>query len=73
MMKNDLGLRSYKTVIELLLFDDQKIKRNFRKEGTIRILFSDEKFFDIDDAYNSQNDRVWTVNRADANRKDGIQ
>ena len=26
-MKNDLGLRSYKKVIEPLLFNDQKIKR----------------------------------------------
>ena len=56
-MKNDLGLRPYKKVIEPLLSNDQKIKRkkfangvrtNFRKEDTMRILFSDEKLFDID-------------------------
>ena len=64
-MKNDLGLRPYKKVIEPLLSNDQKIKRkkfanwvrtNFRNEDTMRILFSDEKFFDIDGVYNSQND-----------------
>jgi hypothetical protein len=58
-----------------LLSDDQKIKRkkfanwvrtNFRKEETMRILFSAEKFFDITGVYNSQNDRVWAVDRADA-------
>ena len=77
-MENDLELRSYKIVIELLLYDDQKLKRkksasrvwtNFRKEDTIRNLFSDEKFFDIGSVYNSQNDRMWAVNRADANKK----
>ena len=64
-MKNDLELRPYKKVIEPLLSNDQKIKRkkfanwvrkNFRKEDIMRILFSDEKFFDIDGVYNYQND-----------------
>ena len=81
-LKVDLGLKPYKKVIKPSLFDDQKIKRkkfanwvrnNFRKEETNRILFSDEKFFDIDDVYNSQNDRVWTVDRADADEKGDIQ
>ena len=39
----------------------------------MRSLFSDEKFFDIDGVYNSQNDRVWVVDRADADEKGGIQ
>ena len=56
-IKKDVGLRPYKKVIEPLLSNDQKIKRkkfanwvrtNFRKDDTMRILFSDEKFFDID-------------------------
>jgi hypothetical protein len=81
-MKNDLGLRPYKKVIEPTHFDDQKIKRkkfanwvqtNFRKEDTLRILFSDEKFFDIDGVYNSQNDRMWVVVRADTDKKGGIK
>jgi len=81
-LKIDLGLKPYKKVIEPSLSDDQKIKRkkfanwvrhNFRKEETMKILFSDEKFFDIDGVYNSQNDRVWAVDRADANKKGGIQ
>ena len=81
-MKKDLGLRLYKKVIEPLLSNDQKIKRrkfanwvrtNFRKEDTMRILFSDEKFFDIDGVCNSQNDRVWAVDRADADKKGGIK
>ena len=77
-MKKDLGLRPYKKVIEPLLSNDQKIKRkkfanwirtNYRKEDTMRIFFSDEKFCDIDGVYNSQNDRVRTVDRADANKR----
>ena len=39
----------------------------------MRILFSDEKFFDIDGLDNSRNDRVWAVNRADANKKGGVK
>ena len=39
----------------------------------MRILFSDEKFSDIDGVYNSHNDRVWAVERADADRKGGVK
>ena len=61
--------------MESSLADDQRDQRkkfanwvltNFRKEDTMKILFSDEKYFDIDDVYNFQNDRVWAVNRPDA-------
>ena len=45
------------------------VRTNFRKEDNMRILFSDEKFFNIDDVYNSQNDRVWIVDCADADKK----
>ena len=37
------------------------------------ILFSDEKFFDIDGVYSSQNDRVWAVDRADVDKKGDIK
>ncbi|CAM4980305.1 unnamed protein product [Rotaria socialis] len=81
-LKNDLGLRPYKKIAEPALSDDQKIKRkqfanwvrtNFRKEETLKILFSDEKLFDIDGIYNSQNERVWAVDRADADKRGGIK
>ena len=36
----------------------------------MRTLFSDEKMFDLDGIYNSQNDGIWAVNRNEANRKD---
>src|ERR1700722_3879393 len=36
----------------------------------MRILFSGEK---IDDIYNSQNERIWAVNRKEANDKGGIK
>ena len=34
------------------------VRTNFRKEDAMKILFSDEKLFDIDEMYNSQNDRI---------------
>ncbi len=81
-LKEDLGLRPYKKISEPLLTEEHKEKRkkftnwirtNFRKEETMKILLSDEKMFDIDSVYNSQNDRVWAVNRAEADKKDGIK
>ena len=45
------------------------LRTNFRNEDTMKILFSDEKFFDIDSDNNSQNDRVWAVDRADTDKR----
>lgn len=39
----------------------------------MKIVFSDEKMFDIDGVYNSQNDRIWAANRSEANIKGGIR
>jgi hypothetical protein len=39
----------------------------------MRILFSDEKMFDIDVVYNSHNQRVWVVDRAEADASGGIR
>ena len=60
-LRNDLGLFVYKKIREPKLTDEHKDKRkkfanwirtNFRKEETMKILFSDEKLFDIDGVYN---------------------
>ncbi|CAF2101408.1 unnamed protein product [Rotaria magnacalcarata] len=81
-LKNDLGRQPYKKIKEPLLTEEHKDKRkqfanwirtNFRNEETMKILFSDEKMFDIDGVYNSQNDRVWAVKRAEADEKSGIK
>ena len=37
----------------------------------MRTFLSDEKMFDLDDIYNSPNDRIWIVNREEANRRGG--
>jgi transposase len=59
-LTEDLGLHVYKMTIEPKLTEEQKNKRkkfvnwvgnNFRKEFTMRILFSDEKMFDLDCIY----------------------
>ena len=39
----------------------------------MKIFFSDEKYLDIDGVYNSQNDRVWAVNRVDTSEKGGLK
>ena len=81
-LKNDLGLTSYKKRIEPLLTDTQKAKRitfsnwvrhNFSKEQSLRILFSDEKIFDLNGMYNCQNDQVWAVNRVEADKNGGVK
>ena len=67
-LRDDLKLKSYRIKIQPKISEDQKTKRlkfanwirtNFRKEDTLRFLFSDEKMFDIDGVYNSQNERIW--------------
>ena len=39
----------------------------------MKIPFSDEKMFDIDGVYNSQNERIWAANCMEADAKDGIK
>ena len=81
-LKQDLGYRSYKKRVRPALTDFEKNKRmkfanwvrhNFRKEHTFRILFSDEKKFDLDGMYNAQNDGIWAVNREEADKRGGVQ
>ena len=77
-LNKDLKMKLYKKTVEPLLKDEHKAQRKkfanwarkqFRKKDTTRrILFSDEKMFGI---YNSENDRIWVVNREEANRRDG--
>ena len=75
------NLQAYKMHDEPILTYEHKAKRlkfanwlrtNFRKEDTMEILFSDEKLLNIDRIYNSQNVRIWAVNRAETNIKDSI-
>ena len=77
-LRKDLKLKPYKITVEPLLKDEHKAQRKkfangarkkFRKEDTMRILFSNEKMFDLDGIYDSKNDRVWAVNREKANRR----
>ena len=74
-------MKSYTKRIAPKLTDSQKQKKhsfgiwarkNIKKLMTRKILFSDEKRFDIDGAYNSQNDRIYTPNREQADQYGGI-
>ena len=71
-IKDDIGLKLYTKHIAPKLTDSQKQKRhsfgiwtrkNIRKLMARKILFSGEKRFDIDGAYNCQNDRLYAPNR----------
>ena len=75
-----MRLKPYKITVQPFLTDAQKakrvhfanwIRRDFRKEDTMHIVFSDEKMFDIDGIYNAQNHQVWAVHRAAADAKGG--
>lgn len=79
---NDLKLKSYKKIVEPMLSEEHKHKRvqfatwirnNFSKDDTMRFLFSDEKMFDMDGMCNSQNDRVWAVDRRTADGRGGVK
>jgi hypothetical protein len=78
----DLGCHAYKIIKEPAITEQQKadrkafatwVLRNFRKEDNRKILFSNEKNFDIDGVYNSQNDRIWAVSRAEADKRGGVK
>ncbi|KAL4500824.1 hypothetical protein ABPG72_020058 [Tetrahymena utriculariae] len=79
---NDLKLSPYKIRTEPKITPSHLEKRmkfchwirnNFSKEETLRFVFSDEKMFDIDGVYNSQNDRIWAVNREEADNLGGVR
>ena len=81
-LKEDLVLKPYKKISEPLVTEQHKenrkkfanwIRNNFTHKETMRILFSDEKMFDIDGVHNHQNERVWAVSRAEADEKGGIK
>ena len=80
--KDNLKQKPYRIKVQPKISEDQKAKRlkfanwirtNFRKEDTLRFLFSDEKIFDIDGVYNSQNEKIWAPSRADTDAKGGIK
>ncbi|CAF4947754.1 unnamed protein product, partial [Rotaria magnacalcarata] len=80
-LREDLGCFPYKKIKQPRLTDLQKNKRvkfanrvlnHCTKNDTERWLFSDEKYFDLDGVYNVQNDRVWAVSRAEADRQGAI-
>ena len=43
---------------------------NYTKNDTTRWLFSDEKYFDLNGMYDSQNDRMWPVSREEADKRE---
>ena len=65
--RKDLKMKLYNITVEPLPKDEHKAQRKkvanwarkkFQKVDTIRILFSDEKMFDLDGIYSSKNDRI---------------
>ena len=70
-VRKDLGLSSFKLRKVQFLTDTMKLKRKLRSRGLLSrfagdglndVLFSDEKLFTIEQAFNRQNDRVLSSN-----------
>lgn len=70
MAKEELGLRPFKMKKAQKLTEENKRTRLQRCKGLLKraagdrwqtFLYSDEKLFSIEQAYNSQNDRVWSA------------
>ena len=71
MIVDALGMKSRKTREGQLLSDDvknlrvtraKKLLRRFANDRHRRILFTDEKWFNVEQSHNSQNDRIWRRN-----------
>lgn len=71
-LKDDLGLTAWKKTTGQKLTDKQKknrlerakaLKERFANGLHRQILFTDEKFFPIEEAFNHQNDRIWSAER----------
>ena len=80
-LRKDLGYFPYTKIKQPKLTDLQKKKRvqfvnwilnYYTKDNIGRWLLSDEKFFDLDGVYNSQNNRVWAVSREEDDEKGGL-
>ena len=80
-LRKDRGDFPYKKIKQPKLTDLQKKKRvqfanwvlnYYTKDNIGRWLLADEKFFDLDGVYNSQNDRVWAVRKEEDDEKDGL-
>ena len=80
-LRKDLGYFPYTKIKQPKLTDLQKKKRvqlanwilnYYTKDNIERWLLSDEKVFDLDGVYNSQNDRVWAVSREEDDEKGGL-
>ena len=80
-LKQDLEYRSYKKRVQSALTYFEKstrmkfanwVRHNFRKEDTLRILFSNGKTFDLDGMYNAENDRIWAVNCEEADKSENF-
>jgi hypothetical protein len=66
-LKDDLHLKPYKKIVQSLITDAHRSKRvqfanwirnNFHNEDTMRILFSDEKMFDIDSKHSNNKNNL---------------
>jgi len=82
LLKTDLKYKAYKIRKQPALTNKHKlnrkqfanwVKNNFNKDQTRKILFSDEKYFSVDGVYNAQNDRIWAVNRLEADKNGGVK
>lgn len=82
LIHDDLHLHAYRVRIEPYLNDEHKrqrmsfaywVRRSLRKKDRERILFTDEKYFELGGIFNRQNDRVYAPLRQEADEHGGIR
>ncbi|CAF4345681.1 unnamed protein product [Didymodactylos carnosus] len=80
-IKDDLSYKAYKMRVVPKLADEHKSKRksfgicvrkNITKSMSKKILFSDEKYFRVNNTFNTQNDRMYAATRKEADDIGGI-
>ncbi len=79
---DDLHLHSYHVIIEPKLHDEHKqrkisfsywVRKSLRKRDWEKILFTDEKYFELGGIFNRQNDRIYAPCRREADEHGGIR
>ncbi|CAM4820023.1 unnamed protein product [Rotaria magnacalcarata] len=78
----DLHLHAYRVIVESNLNDEHKqrrvsftywVRKFLRKKDREKILFTDEKYFELGGIFNRQNDRVYTPSRYYADEHKGTK
>lgn len=81
-IKDNLELQAYRITTQPTLTDDNKkrrisfeywVRKSLRKKDHGKILFTDEKYFSVEDVFNRQNEQIYATSRTEANKQGGVK